>query len=380
MRYITLVLLFVAVNALHAQKKMDELFSEKLNAKRTFTVTLPPLYDQNKDKIYPLILLLDGEYLTGPFEGTLAYTTYWDELPEAIIVGVNQNYANQREDDSRVSEETGLPDTTGDNFFHFLGQELVPYLQKNYRVSPYKVIAGHDVTATMASFFLYREKSPFTGFIAFSPVMAAEMETRLPEMLATSKSPVFFYLCTAEGDSPKLRKKIKVLDQNIKAIKNPNVKYLFEDFTAGTHYSLVPYGTPGALYNIFASYRPISPIEYKDKIETLKSGYVDYLKNKYDIIEKDLGVKMVIRLADFKAIEAAIKKNGMYDELQDLASLAKKNYPKKTIGEYYEGLYFEMTGDLKRAKKSYMNGYGLSPIGEYTKDFMVEKGESVKTQ
>jgi len=377
MRYITLLLLFITASPLFAQKKTEEVFSDKLNAKRSITVTLPPFYEQNKDKKYPLILVLDGEYLTGPFEGTLAYTTYWDELPEAIIVGVAQNYGNQREDDSRVSEETGLPETTGDKFFQFIGEELVPHLEKNYRISPYKVIAGHDVTATMASFFLYREKSPFTGFIAFSPVMATDMETRLPEMLATSTKPVFFYMCTAEGDSPKLRKAIKALDEKIKAVSNPNVKYLFEDFITGSHYSLVPYGAPGALYNIFASYRPISPIEYKDKIETLKSGYVDYLKNKYDIIEKDLGVKMVIRLADFKAIEAAIRKNGMYDELRDLAALAKKNYPKKTIGEYYEGMYYEMTGDLKRAKKSYMNGYGLSPIGEYTKDFMIQKGESI---
>ncbi|KGO87088.1 histidine kinase [Flavobacterium rivuli WB 3.3-2 = DSM 21788] len=377
MRYITLLLLFITASPLLAQKKTEEVFSEKLNAKRSITVTLPPLYEQNKDKKYPLILVLDGEYLTGPFEGTLAYTTYWDELPEAIIVGVAQNYGNQREDDSRVSEETGLPETTGDKFFQFIGEELVPHLEKTYRISPYKVIAGHDVTATMASFFLYREKSPFTGFIAFSPVMATDMETRLPEMLASSTKPVFFYLCTAEGDSPKLRKAIKSLDEKIKAVSNPNVKYLFEDFITGSHYSLVPYGAPGALYNIFASYRPISPIEYKDKIETLKSGYVDYLKNKYDIIEKDLGVKMVIRLADFKAIEAAIRKNGMYDELRDLAALAKKNYPKKTIGEYYDGMYYEMTGDLKRAKKSYMNGYGLSPIGEYTKDFMIQKGESI---
>jgi len=377
MRYITLLLLFLTASPLFAQKKTEEVFSDKLNAKRSITVTLPPFYEQNKDKKYPLILVLDGEYLTGPFEGTLAYTTYWDELPEAIIVGVAQNYGNQREDDSRVSEETGLPETTGDKFFQFIGEELVPYLEKNYRISPYKVIAGHDVTATTAIFSLYREKSPFTGFIAFSPVMAPEMETRLPEMLATSTKPVFFYLCTAEGDSPKLRKAIKALDEKIKVINNPNVKYLFEDFLTGSHYSLVPYGAPGALYNIFASYRPISPIEYRDKIETLKSGYVDYLKNKYDIIEKDLGVKMVIRLADFKAIEAAIRKNGMYDELRDLAALAKKNYPKKTIGEYYEGMYYEMTGDLKRAKKSYMNGYGLSPIGEYTKDFMIQKGESI---
>ena len=377
MRYTTLLLLLIAAHPLFAQKKTEEVFSEKLNIKRDITVTLPPLYNKDKNKIYPLILVLDGEYMAAPFEGTLDYTAYWDELPEAIIVGVNQNYANQREDDTRVSETTGLPEASGDNFFQFIGDELVPYLEKNYRLSPYKVIVGHDATATMASFFLYRKKSPFTGYISFSPVISDDMLTSLPEMLESSTKPVFFYLCTAEGDSPKLRKKIRALNDNLKVIKNPNVRYVYEDFLTGSHYSLVPLGVPGALYSIFASYRPITPIEYKDKIETLKSGYVDYLKNKYDIIEKDLGVKMVIRLGDFKAIEAAILKNGLYDELRDLAVLAKKNYPKKTIGEYYDGLYYEKMGDTKKAKKAYMNGYAMDPVGEYTKDFMIAKGESI---
>lgn len=379
MRHTTLLLLLVTALPLFAQKKSEELFSEKLNAKRTFTVTLPPYYKQDKDKKYPLILVLDGDYMTAPFEGVFNYTGYWDELPEAIIVGVDQNYGTQREEDCRINATTGLPEGNGNKFFMFLNDELLPYLEKTYRLSPYKIIAGHDATAYMASLFLLRDNSPFKGYINFSPDLQVEMDTRLPEILSKADKPVFYYMCTTEGDAPKLRKKIKAMDEAIKALpKNDNLKYVFEEFSSGSHYSVVPFGVPGALYSIFASYRPISPIEYKEKIESLPSGYVDYLQKKYDIIEKDLGVKMVIRLGDFKAIEAAILKNAMYSELRDLATLAKKNYPKKTISEYYEGLYYEKMGDNKKANRAYMNGYSLEPIGEYTKDFMIAKGESVK--
>ena len=90
MRHKTLLLLLVTALPLFAQKKIEELFSEKLNAKRTFTVTLPPYYKQDKDKKYPLILVLDGDYMVAPFEGIFNYTGYWDELPEAIIVGVDK--------------------------------------------------------------------------------------------------------------------------------------------------------------------------------------------------------------------------------------------------------------------------------------------------
>jgi predicted nucleotidyltransferase len=59
---------------------------------------------------------------------------------------------------------------------------------------------------------------------------------------------------------------------------------------------------------------------------------------------------MPIRLTDIKAIEAAIMKNNAYEELKELAKMVKQSYPKKIIGEYYEGLYYEMTGDYQKAK------------------------------
>jgi hypothetical protein len=46
----------------------------------------------------------------------------------------------------------------------------------------------------------------------------------------------------------------------------------------------------------------------------LKEGYVDYLTNKYSIPDK-LGLRIPIRINDFKAIEAAILKNKAYEEL-----------------------------------------------------------------
>jgi len=372
-----LLLFLAAFISVSGQVKTEEVPSRKLNAKRIINVMLPPSYTVEKNKKYPLLLLLDGEYMLDPFAGTLSYAYYWDEMPETVIVAVNTNEPGQREADTMINEGSGLPEGTGDNFFQFIGDELLPYLDKKYRLSPFRIIAGHDLTARTANFFLYKESLPFRGYINFSPELAGEMETRLPQMLEQAKSPVFYYTCSADGDVPRLRKKIKELDATLKAIKNPNVRYVFEEYTNGSHYSLIPYAVPGALYGIYASYRPISPIEYQEKIATLPNGYVEYLTKKYDVIEKDLGTAMTIRLTDFKAIEAAIIKNAMYDELKDLASLAKKNYPKKIIGEYYEGLYYEMTGDHKKAKKVYMNSYSMDGIGEYTKDFMLAKAEKL---
>ena len=374
-----LLLLLISFTA-YPQKKTEEIVSKKLNETRQITIVTPNLYETNKDKTYPLIVLLDGEYLVDIFSGVLSYTAYWDDLPQAIIVGINQNKDEERYDDTQYDTEKGVPLNKGNQFYEFITAELLPYMEKNYRVSPFKVIAGHNITAGYINFFLYKDNPPFNAYIAFSPEMAPEMENRVPQMAASLKKPIFYYLATADGDIKPIRENIKTLNENMKAVTNPAVRYFFNEYTDATHYSLVAHAVPDALYSIFSAYQPISSKEYQDKIVTLPSGYVKYLENRYQMIEKELGVKMPIRLNDFRAIEAAIMKNGAHDELRDLAKVAKKNYPKTIIGEYYEALYYEATGNYSRAKKAYLNSYTLQDIGSYTKDYMMKKAESITVE
>lgn len=376
-----LLFLLLFTTSIFAQKKTTEAIeSQKLNTSRQITIVTPASYDApaNKNKKYPLLVLLDGDYLVDPFAGTLSYTEYWNDLPEVIIVGINQNKNNERKTDCRIDKETGMPDEFGEKFFDFMTTELLPQIEKKYRVSPFKIIAGHDLTAGYMNFFLYKENPIFSAYIAMSPELPKEMETDLATRLADIKTPIYYYLATADGDVPKMQKKVKTLDENIKKLSNPALRYYFDDIKGASHYSLVSYAIPDALYQIFAVYQPITSTEYQEKIVTLKSGYVDYLNKKYDVIQKELGVKIPVRLNDFRAIEAAILKNGAYEELKALSDVASKNYPKTTFGEYYTGLYYEKMGDNKKAINSYMKAYSLNEVGEYSKDMMLEKADNLK--
>ena len=58
-----------------------------------------------------------------------------------------QNRDNERDSDCTFDDSTGLPEGKGESFFEFIGGELLPFLQNKYRISPFKIIAGHDVTA-----------------------------------------------------------------------------------------------------------------------------------------------------------------------------------------------------------------------------------------
>jgi len=364
----------------HSQKKFAVINSVKLDEKREISIYLPPSYEKNKEKKYPLLLLMDGNYLFDAFTGALTYGAYWDDLPEMIIVGIHQSAGDQRNNDVMISPEDGLPIEKGAKFYEFLTTELLPGIQKDYRIAPFKIIVGHEITGSYINLFLYNNKPLFNAYIALSPELDETMEVRVAEQLSKIKSLVFYYQSVADGDLKTTQSAVAALDTNIKAITNTNLFYKLDSFKNTSHYAAVLYAIPNALYHLFSIYPPISTSEYKEKIATLKSDYTDYLSKKYDIIQNTYGIKIPIRLNDFKAIEAAIIKNEDFNELEKLAQLANKNYPKAMLGEYYVALYYEKKGDIKRAAKSYQTAYTMEPIGDLTKDEMITKAESFKSK
>ena len=373
----TLVIVLCSI-PLFSQKTIETFTSKKLGADREIFISLPPSYEKDTNRNYPILLVLDAEYLFDPFQGALKFGNYWDDLPEVILVGICQNKTEERYADSEFDEETGLPDSTGANFFDFIGTELMPYLEKTYRIAPFKIIAGHDTTAGFINFYLYKDNPLFDAYITLSPDLATDMENRIPERLGLITKPIYYYLSTADGDVKKMQKRIKEVDEKAKVIKNTTLNYKFDEFIGASHYSLVLHSIPNALYQFFAIYQPITAFEFNEKIVKLEYGYVEYLKTKYDVMEKSLNIKMPIRLNDFKAIEAAIIKNKVYNEFDELSILADKYYGKSMLADYYMALMYEKKEDYKRAQKKYLSAFQKEPIGDLNKDMMYDKSEEMK--
>nr|WP_315247912.1 alpha/beta hydrolase-fold protein [uncultured Flavobacterium sp.] len=378
MKKVYLFFVLISISAF-AQKTFDNIKSEKLGTERRITIGLPASYETSPSKKYPVLYLLDGDYLFDPFLGAINYGVYWDDLPEMIVIGVHQNHDGERFDDSTIDQNVGVPFEKGAEFYEFIGAELLPYIEKKYRTAPFKIIAGHDITASYINFFLYKDRPLFNGYICLSPELAPKMEIRIAEKFAQVKEPFFYYLSAGEGDIKKIKEPIEKLDSNIKVANNPLVSYKYDVFKNATHYTEVLHSIPSALYHIFEVYRPINSAEFKDKIALLKSGYADYLDNKYNTMSEVLGVDIPVRMNDFKVIENLILKNNAYDELGKMAEIANVDYPRAMLGEYELGLMHEKMGEPKRASKRYQNASQMEPIGELTRDMMYEKIDEMNT-
>ena len=376
MKQIILFLFFSTT--LFSQKITEKIESYQLGGSREITIGIPESYEKNPNKKYPLLVLLDGDYLFDPFYGALSYGSYWEDMPETIIIGISQNKNQERIDDCNFDDLEAIPSEKGAQFFDFIGKELLPYIEKKYRVAPFRIIAGHGITAGYMNFFLYKDFSIFNAYISLSPELVPEMDTRIPERFSTLKQPLFYYQSTGSQDIKDILNAVQKLDININTASNPLINYSYDQFKGASHYSAVLHSIPNALYQIFDCYKPISMTEFSEKIAILPEGQVQYLIDKYNTINKTLGLKIPIRISDFKAIEAAILKNKAYKELDKLANLADKYYPDSMLADYELGLMHEKLGDFKNATKFYQRAIRMDNIGDLNKDLMFEKLDEMK--
>jgi len=362
MRLSFFILLLYVVSPLIAQIEYHEIESSKLDQKRQLKIQLPRNYADNIEKNYPIIIALDGDYLFEPVAGNVDYNSYWEEMPEAIVVGVVQ--IDTREDDTYYDEAD-----KGAAFFEFLGLEMMPWLDANYRTANFRIIVGHDLTANFMNYYLFKEPSLFQGYISISPELAPSMGERLAERFSAVKEKIFYYLATSSDD-------IKGLRLDIEA--NENVRYNFDNFDGATHYSLVGRAIPKALEEIFAIYRPISKKEYKEVVSKLPGSPYDYLVDKYATVKDLFGLEDQIRVNDFTAVYTAIKKKKDWESLEKLGKLARTHHPDTMLGNYYLALYLEETGQPKKAMKTYQNAFLLEEVGSLTKDLMLDKADKIK--
>ena len=356
---------------IHAQAIYKTINSDKLEGERELKIQLPRNYNPEENRDYPLVLVLDGDYLFEPIAGNIDYQSYWEDIPDCIVVGVKQGAT--REDDFFYDDETYFPVQEGAAFYEFIAAELLPYIQSNYEVSNFRIIIGHDLGANFLNYYLFKNVPLFRAYIALSPDLAPEMTNRLQQRLPLLKQETFYYMATADADLKVLRATIIESDSIFKTVQNEKLHYRFDDFEDANHYSLVGRGVPKALNEIFSFYKPINGKEYNEKVLTYEGSPYDYLIKKYKNIAYFYGFEKQLIENDIRAIAAASNKKDDLESLEKLSKLINNKFPESMLSAYYTGLYYEKSGNLKRALQRFKSGLILEPSQFIDKETILEK-------
>jgi enterochelin esterase-like enzyme len=136
--------------------------SKVLNETRNVRIALPANYTIAKQS-YPVIYLLDGQ-VQAFFDVTVAASRYSLQgdfrdyaIPPHIVVSIE---SKDRGADLGRNAET---------FIRFMAEELVPYVAKNFRAGPLRILVGHSLGGRFALMASCRAPGFFPAVVSVSP-------------------------------------------------------------------------------------------------------------------------------------------------------------------------------------------------------------------
>src|SRR5688572_21640015 len=179
-----IAVLFLVTSAAMAQPdggtvKRLTLKSSVLGEDRIILVRTPAGYETNKDS-YPVLYMTDGDAHIGHTASTIEFLTRNGRVPEMIVVGVTntdrtRDLTPAKSTNKNAAGELQNPTAGGaDNFLKFFETELMPAIEKQYRVQPYRILAGHSLGGLFAIHSMISKPGVFNSYVAVSPSLQWE--------------------------------------------------------------------------------------------------------------------------------------------------------------------------------------------------------------
>lgn len=183
--------------------------STVLGEDRIILVRTPAEYATNKAS-YPVLYMTDGDGHMGHTASTIEFLTRNGRIPEMIVVGVTntdrtRDLTPAKSTNKNAAGELQFPTAGGaNNFLKFFETELIPHIEKEYRVHPYRILAGHSFGGLFAIHAMISKPGLFNSYIAVSPSLQwenAEAFKRAEEFLKNQKE-LKVTLYTSLGNEP----------------------------------------------------------------------------------------------------------------------------------------------------------------------------------
>lgn len=146
--------------------------SDVLDEDRAVLVYRPTGYDQS-DGIYPVMYLLDGDTHFHHTTGIIEFLARNGRIPPMLVVALpNTDRTRDLTPVTDTDTANAFPTAGGaDAFLSFLVDELMPYIDDNYRTAPYEILVGHSFGGLFAVHTLLARPDAFDAYVAISPTL-----------------------------------------------------------------------------------------------------------------------------------------------------------------------------------------------------------------
>jgi predicted alpha/beta superfamily hydrolase len=359
----TLSLLFILFSFVGFSQEIIEkqLESDILETTRNLRIYIPEGYERDSILNYPLAVVLDEEYLFDTYLGSAVLFAKKDKAPKQIVVGISME--DTKGEDVSFNRSNGTLDVKANYFYEFIRDEVIFYMESNYRTSPFISLVGHGYSGNLVSHFL-SENTPFiNSFIcinpSFSDFIVGELQSFNLKKFGKEDNTFYFYTNNSPSFSKRKQENIGRVQKALSSLDIKNFNVVNDHINTASSVSAIAEAVPRAMTKIFEIYSAISKEEYDKNIKDLKPrDAISYLENKYIEIQFLFGTNLGIRERDIYTIENLIIKKENGDRLREFGEMILKLFPSSPLGEYYIGRYYESGKMYKKAMKYYKIGYG----------------------
>ncbi len=322
--------------------------SHVLDEDRLLIIHLPREYGDTQLN-YPVLYLLYGQDINNYFAEAAIITEKLGgtgEIPPIIVIGVaNTN----RYRDNLPAKIRGRSDSGGaDNFLRFFEEELIPFVDKNYRTKNFRILAGPQAGAVFGLYSLITKPGLFRAVLSENPFMNPENSEYLflkAELFFKNTESLrnFLYVKCEKNERPQDLEYAERFAKFLESEQPDGFRYKVE-FREPTGYFIPPLPFREGLRELFAGHK--LPENFQTNTVQDIIHYYEKLSEEYGF-EVDPPSLMLTFEADKLSQQRKIQ------EVIELFEYQLTLYPKSLnalwrLGETYRGM-----GDFEKARQYY---------------------------
>lgn len=380
------VMAFVPAQAQFSTAKPDikeyKLNSHILNQERKITIYKPPVLAKYREAVSPVLYVLDGELAAYYYCTMVNYLCQrLPAMPPITVVGIENEPSSITESggfDFRgrsrdltplVAKDSSIYKTSGgaENFLKFINEEVFPFVEKDYKKAPYRVMAGLSLAGFLVMHTFLQHPDMFNGYIAVSPAMQMDKNAYMKiaeEALgkATERNHRLFFSVGNEPDPyiPNARRIDSLL--KTKSLKGLSYQY--------TYYPKEGHATMKAMHDGFYYIFQVEPPEAGLPLSDISYSVFE---NHYRSLSKIFGYTM-------KPDENLINRYGyiFLNQLKDIDKALEffrhnvENYPSSANAYDSYGEALLIKGDKKNALFNYEKAFQMDPTNTNAKQIIDE--------
>lgn len=334
--------------------------SKILDEKRVMSIYLPDNYNFTIEK-YPVLYLLDGKTHFYHVTGAVSFLSNQGIIPQLIVVAI---YNVDRNRDFSPAHDERIPTSGGaEKFLNFFSDELIKYINKNYRTSDFSVLMGHSFGGTFATYSLLTKPEVFDAYIAISPYLHYVdnyLVKEAKDMLRSDyDSQKYFYLTV--GNEPNYFSALEEFSSLIKEKSNEIIDFEYTKIETENHATIPYLSAFHGLKFIFSDFQ-LPVLKLEQGLSAIDEHYKS-ISAKYDI--EIITPENLINLLGYTYLQNQDMENAIIVFTENVKRYPNSSNVYDSLGEAYE-----TNNQFELAMESYQKAYDLGKEQNHENAFL----------